>query len=61
MLRTACGPLKDAVEYESLAPNATAYGYCSVWNDQQVPKCGECLRFMDGGHYLNNCEFSPRG
>lgn len=51
---TACGPLKDALEYETLAANASTYGYCSVWNDLQVPKCSECLRVMDGGLYLNN-------
>ncbi|RYP78268.1 hypothetical protein DL771_000745 [Monosporascus sp. 5C6A] len=28
-ITTACGPLQDALGYGNLAPNATAYGYCS--------------------------------
>ncbi|KAH7033506.1 uncharacterized protein B0I36DRAFT_321603 [Microdochium trichocladiopsis] len=51
---TACEPLKNALQYENLAPNVTSYGYCSTWSDLQVPKCSACLKAMDGGHYLVN-------
>ena len=51
---TACGPLLDALQHENLAPNATAYGYCSVWNRPQVDQCSTCLVHLDGGVFLNN-------
>ncbi|KAK6858523.1 hypothetical protein PG990_014165 [Apiospora arundinis] len=52
--RTACGPLKDSIEYNALASNSTAFGYCSTWDTEQVSKCGACLENLDGGHYLRN-------
>ncbi|KAK8096655.1 hypothetical protein PG999_012599 [Apiospora kogelbergensis] len=52
--RTACGLLKDSIEYNVLASNSTAFGYCSTWDSSQVAKCGECLQNLDGGHFLRN-------
>lgn len=52
--RTACGPLRDSILYDNLASNVSAYGYCSVWSDTQVPHCTECLDDLLDDHYLTN-------
>ncbi|KAH8205036.1 hypothetical protein TruAng_000759 [Truncatella angustata] len=51
---TACGPLQSALEYDGLASNVTAYGYCSLWSSDQVSKCDNCLAAMDNGHQFQN-------
>ncbi|KAF7523624.1 hypothetical protein G7054_g11684 [Neopestalotiopsis clavispora] len=50
----ACGPLMDAFQYESLATNVTAYGYCSYWSADQVDDCNNCLGAMEYGHQFIN-------
>jgi len=39
----ACGPLISAFEYDSLNPNASAYSYCPNYDQDQAPKCADCL------------------
>ncbi|KAI0596736.1 hypothetical protein F4775DRAFT_584771 [Biscogniauxia sp. FL1348] len=51
---TACGPLRDAVEYGNLSSSVTLYGYCSLWSDYQLEKCTDCLSAWSEGHYLHN-------
>jgi hypothetical protein len=44
---TACGPLQNAIEFDSLASNVGEYSYCSLFlGSASVPKCSACL---------NNC------
>ncbi|KAM0332961.1 hypothetical protein ACHAQA_001617 [Verticillium albo-atrum] len=50
---TACEPLKHAVTYNDLAANGTAYGYCSAWVFDQLPRCASCLR-AGSNHYIAN-------
>ncbi|KAJ9143725.1 Lpxtg-domain-containing protein [Pleurostoma richardsiae] len=49
----ACGPLKDALEWENFTTSTGAYDYCNSWVSVQVPKCSACLTAGDE-HYLNN-------
>ncbi|KAI0130044.1 hypothetical protein BJ170DRAFT_681516 [Xylariales sp. AK1849] len=51
---TACGPLQAAIEYDGLASNVSAYGYCSLWSSDQIVKCDNCLNAMENGHYYSN-------
>ncbi|KAK6086241.1 hypothetical protein SCUP234_02454 [Seiridium cupressi] len=51
---TACQPLLSALEYDGLASNVTAYGYCSLWSSEQVAKCDQCLSNMEYGHQFQN-------
>ncbi|KAG7127757.1 hypothetical protein HYQ45_012399 [Verticillium longisporum] len=50
---TACEPLQRAVTYNELEPNGTAYGYCSTWIHDQLPRCASCLR-AGSNHFLAN-------
>lgn len=56
---TSCGANKDAIEYEHLAQNSSAYGYCSRWDDMHMDTCGQCLSTTQGGAYLRNCRCRP--
>lgn len=52
---TACGPIQNAIELDSLAPNASAYSYCALLlGSASVPKCGACLSVQSSEYYLNN-------
>jgi hypothetical protein len=52
----ACGKLQAAVAYAGLAKNASQYGYCSVWQSDQLPKCQACLAQLGNEFYLSNCK-----
>ena len=52
---TACGPLKTAIEIDSLSLNASTYSYCAFWDAPQVEKCTACLRASEDGHITANC------
>lgn len=51
---TACGPLENAFEFDSLSPNASEYGYCALMNSISLPKCSACLQVNTNEFYLVN-------
>ncbi|KAK4127949.1 hypothetical protein N657DRAFT_565381 [Parathielavia appendiculata] len=52
--RTACEPLRDAVEYQNMTTVVGAYDYCSNWELDMMSHCGPCLQGLDGGIHINN-------
>lgn len=54
---TACGTLENAFEFDSLSPNATAYGYCALMHSEIIPKCTACIAQSDE-FFVTNCKFS---
>ncbi|GAP93226.1 putative lpxtg-domain-containing protein [Rosellinia necatrix] len=49
----ACGRLEDALLYGNLSSSVSPYGYCSLWSDYELDKCGDCL-VADGKAYARN-------
>ncbi|KAK6193241.1 hypothetical protein LQW54_012649 [Pestalotiopsis sp. IQ-011] len=45
---------QDALQYEGLATNVTAYGYCSLWSTDQASSCTQCLDTWEYGHQFEN-------
>ena len=52
--RPACGTLENAFEFDSLSPNATTYGYCTLMHEDVLPKCTSCVGQGDE-FYVTNC------
>lgn len=52
--RTACGTLENSFEFDSLSPNATAYGYCTLMDQNVLTGCTNCLAQSDE-FYVTNC------
>jgi len=50
---TACGPLKEAVEWNNLTSKTGSFDFCESWLSNQVPKCSACL-VAGENHFLNN-------
>jgi len=51
---TACGPLENAIEFDSLSSDASAYAYCSLFTVASIPKCNDCLSVQTSQYYLLN-------
>jgi hypothetical protein len=52
---TACGPLENAFEFDSLSAAASIYSYCALMVPVSVPKCTACLAQTGTQNFTNNC------
>jgi hypothetical protein len=52
---TACQPLQNAFEFDSLSAAASTYSYCALMTPVSVPKCNACVAQMTAQNYTNNC------
>jgi hypothetical protein len=52
---TACQPLQNAFEFDSLSPAASIYSYCALMTPVSIPKCNACVAQMTAQNYTNNC------
>ncbi|KAH9205784.1 hypothetical protein DL95DRAFT_528666 [Leptodontidium sp. 2 PMI_412] len=51
---TSCGSLENAFEFDSLALNASSYGFCTLLPAVTVPHCTSCLQLQDNEFYMTN-------
>lgn len=54
MNSTACGPLREHLEYGNTSKSVGAYDYCNGWSETQANKCSGCLLAENSMHYMNN-------
>jgi hypothetical protein len=52
---TACQPIENAIEFDSLNAAAATYSYCALMSAVSVPKCNACLSQQTDQFYINNC------
>lgn len=47
---TACGPFRDAIQWQNLTTAAGRYDFCNSWRVNDLSKCQPCLQ--SGRHYI---------
>ncbi|KAH8794625.1 hypothetical protein BGZ57DRAFT_866801 [Hyaloscypha finlandica] len=58
---TACQPIENAIEFDSLNAAAATYSYCALMSAVAVPKCNACLAQQKDQIYINNFVIALNG